>query len=185
MRKVLAWLFAFLIFTAIAGVVFYKFYLPAMLAAAIVRDEAPAYIPKFVQARIREYRAPVNKGAEDVINEMHRSNVSLQQILAAIDKTEPENVYAMLSELEETRITSTDQVFDIGKKYIDADFDLEILRRPFNENVDTAMIRKGLRTAEYHRQEALVDPAMAKAIVKQVLIQKEKEFSRALGDGGQ
>jgi hypothetical protein len=183
MRKIVAWFVALLVLMAIGTAVFYKFYLPQVLAAAIVKEEDQAYIPMFVKAKIKEYKKPVNKGAEDVIREMHRSNVTLQQILETIDRTEPEQVDALLSELEDTRIVSTDQVFDIGKKYIAADFDLEVLRRPFTENVDTSMIKKGLRKAEYHREEAMMDPAMAKAVVKQILIQKEKEFRQAMVQG--
>jgi hypothetical protein len=180
MKKFVAWLFAFLVLIAVAAVFFYKFYLPEMVAVALVEEQDRPYIPKFVQARIKKYKEPVNKGAEDVIREIHRSRISLQQILETIDRTEPEQVQAMLDELSTTRIISEDQVFDIGKKYIDADFDVEVLRTPFKENVDTSMIRKGLRQAEYHRNEVPMDPQMAKAIVKQVLIQKEKEYNRAM-----
>jgi hypothetical protein len=180
MKKFVAWLFAFLVLVAVAGVFFYKYYLPEMVAAALVKEEEQPYIPKFVQARIKKYKEPVNKGAEDVIREIHRSQVTLQQILETIDRTEPEQVQAMLDELSDTRIVSEDQVFDIGKKYIRADFDVEVLRVAFKENVDTSMIRKGLRQAEYHRNEVPIDPDMAKAIVKQVLIQKEKEYKRAM-----
>jgi hypothetical protein len=181
MKTFFGWMVALIIIGAIAALFFYKYYLPGLVAKALVQQEEPPYIPKFVQTRISRYKAPVNKGAEDVIREMHRRNVDIDQVLKAIDETEEEQIYLMLDELNQTRVTDTDQVFNVAKKYFRTDFDLEVLRKPFNENVDTAMIRKGLKQAAYHRNEEPIDPEMAKAILKQVLVQKEREYRRNLG----
>lgn len=163
-----------------AGLVFYKFYLPGLVADAIVEDNAPSYMPKFVENRMKKYKAPLNKGANDVIQEIHKSDVTLEQILDAIDRTEDRQVYAALDELGRSKVKNTNQVFDIAKKYINADFDVEVLRKPFNENISMAMIKRAMGYAEGYRKDESFDPEMAKAIAKKLLIQKEKEYRQSM-----
>lgn len=180
MKKFIGWMIAFLLVAGIASFIFYKFYVPVLVAEAFVEKENPAYIPRFVQARIEEYKAPVNEGASDIIVEIHRADVRLADLLEAIDRADEDQVHMMLDELSQRRITNTNQVFDIAKKYFTVDFDIEVLRKPFNENVDMAMIRKGLKQAAYYRNEDPVDPEMARAVIKQILIQKEKEYQKSM-----
>ena len=180
MKKFLIWIIGLFVVFAAAGLIFYKFYLPGMVADAIVEDQTPAYVPKFVEVRIKKYKAPLNKSAGDVIHEIHESNVSLEQVLKAIDQTEPEQVYAALAELDNSNVKTTDQVFDISKKYINADFNVEILRKPFNENVNMAMVKRAMGYAEGHRNDDSIDPEMAKAVAKKLLIQKEKEYRQSM-----
>lgn len=180
MKRFIGWTFILLLLTAVGVFIFYKFYLPGVIADALVQEKEPAYIPKFVQTKIRKYKAPVNKGAEDVIQEIHKSDISLDQILEAIDKTEAEQVYSMLDELSHTEIKNTNQVFDLASRHFPVNFDIEVLRAPFIKNVTMAMIQKGLAQANEKRGEEGVDPEMAKSVIKQILRQKENDFNRAV-----
>jgi hypothetical protein len=181
MKKFIGWSLAIIVLLAISVFIFYKFYFPTLVADVLTQDKASSYIPKFVNKRIQRYKAPVNKGAADVIEEIHRSNVTLDQILEAVDNTQEEQVYEMLDELNSSKPKSTNQVFDLAKKHFPVDFDIEVLRAPFNKNVNMTMIKKGLSQANARRGEEGVDPEMAKAVVKQILRQKEKEYNRAVG----
>lgn len=180
MKRFIGWTFILLLLTVVGVSIFYKFYLPGLIADALVQEKEPAYIPTFVQTKIKKYKAPVNKGAEDVIREIHKSNVSLDQILVAIDKTEAEQVYSMLDELNDTEIKNTNQVFDLASRHFPVDFDIEVLRKPFNKNVTMAMIKKGITQANEKREEEGVDPEMAKSVIKQILRQKEQDFNKAM-----
>jgi hypothetical protein len=180
MKKFGIWLLALVITAGIGAYVFYKFYLPGLVAKELVKDEESVYVPRFVKAKIRKYKAPVNKGAHDVIKEMHKSNVTLEQLLQAIDETEEEQVRGMLAELNQINLKSTDQVFDVAKKHFTPGFDIEILRKPFNDNVSLDMVKNGLKQANSYASQADLDPEMAKAVAKQILIQKEKEYNRII-----
>lgn len=180
MKKFLIWVLALFIVFAVAGIIFYKVYLPGLVAEAIAEDQTPGYVPRFVEVRMKKYKAPLNKGAGDVIREIHESNVSLEQVLQAIDRTEPEQVHAALDELGNSNPKTTDEVFDIASKYVNADFNVEILRKPFNENVNMSMVKRAMGYAEGYRNDDTIDPEMAKAVAKKLLIQKEKEYRQSM-----
>ena len=180
MKKFLIWVIGLIVIFTAGGFIFYRFYLPQIVANAIVDDHTPAYVPQFVEARMKKYKAPLNKGASQVIREIHKSNVSLEQILAAIDNTETREVYAALSEMEQFSPRTTDEVFDIAKKHVQADFDVEVLRKPFNENVDMKMVKRALDYAGARAEEEAMDTEMAKAVFKKLLIQKEKEYRQSV-----
>lgn len=57
---VLAWVGAY---------VFYRYYFPDMMARAIVSNETPQYIPRRLMNKVDELRAPVNKGADEIVRE--------------------------------------------------------------------------------------------------------------------
>jgi hypothetical protein len=180
MKKFLIWVIGLFVVFAAAGLIFYKFYLPGLVADAITEDQTPGYVPRFVEVRMKKYKAPLNKSAGDVIHEIHESNVTLEQVLQAIDRTEPEQVYAALNELSNSKPKTTDEVFDIARKYVNADFDVEILRKPFNENVNMSMVKRAMGYAEGYRNDDTIDPDMAKAVAKKLLIQKEKEYRQSI-----
>lgn len=178
MRKIIIILFCVLLVGALGGVVFYRYYLPDIVAEAVIaKDELPGYLPNPVKNRIEGIREPVNAGAEDIVREMHESNVPLEKILRMIDNTTEEMGNDMLDELSKTPIANTDQAFDIIKKHLKADFDLEVLRKPFNENVDMQTIRKGIQYGNINRKSHDIEMETARAIAKKVLIEKEKQIA--------
>jgi hypothetical protein len=180
MKKFLLWVVGLGVLFAAAALIFYRFYLPGVVADALTEQETPSYVPKFVEARMNKIKAPLNKGATDVIKEIHKSNVTLEQLLAAVDNTEPEQVRFAFEEINRSKVKNTNDVFDIAKKYVQADFDVEVLRKPFNENVDMSMVKRGLGYLEGHSNDDAMDPEMAKAVIRQVLIQKEKEYRQSM-----
>lgn len=178
MKKLLAAVFFVLVIAGAGFYVFYKFYFPGVVAAAIASEEVPAYLPEFLQKKIEAVSTPVNKGAEDVVEQIHQAEIPMDKILALIDHTTEQQAYLFLDELNQSTLESTDQVFNIAKKHFPADFDIEVLRGPFNENVNLKMIEKGISFANNNRKLKDIDIATAKAIAKKVLLEKEKELKR-------
>jgi hypothetical protein len=181
MKKSIGWIIAILLIVGIGGFIFYKFYLPDLVADALVTKRGlPPYVPKHIKIRVQKYKAPINKGAEDVIHTIHHAHISLEDVFKTIDETEEEQVYAVINELKTTPLKNTNQVFDIAKKHLHTEFDVEVLREPFNKNVDMKLIKKGMDYANAYRNDASISPDMAKAVIKRILLQKEKEFNQAM-----
>ena len=178
MKKGIVRCFVIASILAILGYAVYFFYFPQMVAEAIVSHNPPTYIPKRIQNRIDEFRIPINKGVEDVVSHIHEANIPIEEVLEAIDETSEEEAYLLLDELNQTKIRSADQVFTITKEHLDTDFDMEIFRKPFTENVDIRLIQKWIQYANINRKTKDIDIETARAIVKQVLIEKEKEFKK-------
>jgi hypothetical protein len=161
---------------AIAMFVWYKQYFPKMVAEAVVAEELPAYLPRHVRMKIDEFRLPVNASAEKMIEKIHTENIPFEKVIETIDNATEEQTDAFIDELAATKITSTDQVFDIGKKHFPVDYDVEAFREPFNQNVDLRVIRKGIAYASANRRSNDVDLVTLKEIAKKILVQKEKEY---------
>ena len=96
----------------------------------------------------------------------------------AEDETEEEQAYAFLDELNRSEIESPDQVFNMAKRHFPVEFNVEIFRKPFNDKVTIATIRKGVRYANMYKTKEEFDITTAKSVVKQILLQKEEEFRR-------
>jgi hypothetical protein len=156
--------------------VFYHYFFADVVANALVKEETPSYVPEKIKKGIAKIKAPLNKGAEDVILQIHKSGIPLDRVLNAVDQIQQPQIDAALDELQQAKITNTNQAFDIFKKYLPMDFDAESLRAPFNKNVDMDMIKKARGYAESYRTNEAIDTEMMKTIVKKILIQKEKEF---------
>lgn len=178
MRKLITSVLIITAIFAIGSYVFYKFYFPGVVAAAIASEETPAYLPKFLQKKIEAVSTPVNAGAKDVVKQIHQSGIPIDKILAMIDNTTEEQAYLFLDELNESTLESTDQVFDIAKKHFPADFNIEILRKPFSQNVNLKMVEKGISFANNNRKLKDIDIEAAKAIAKKILLEKEKELQK-------
>ena len=165
----------------LAGYFVIQAFLPEMVAEAIVYDkELPSYVPRKIKNKIEKIKKPLNENAEAVISTMHKSGVTLEQVLKAIDNTSNDQAYAMLDELNETQIKNTDQVFEMAKRHFKVDFDVEAFRKPFHDKVSMNLIKKGLRYANRHRRDGDIDPESARSILKRILIQKEQKFNEIM-----
>lgn len=180
MKRFLIWIVSLTIVVCIAALIIYKFYLPTFVAKAIVREDVPALVPKYVKAKINEYKIPVNQGAEDVIQSIHRSDISLHELFDAIDNTDEDQIYAMLDEFYVRKPNNTNEVFDLAKKHFHVGFDMEVLREPFNKNMDMKLIRKGVGYANAYRNEHAIEHGIAKAIAKKILLEKEMEYNQSV-----
>ena len=58
----------------------YHLYFPVMVAKSIV-NETTTFVPEHVRTRIQKIRQPVNEGAQSVVETMHKSGVTMDQIL--------------------------------------------------------------------------------------------------------
>src|SRR5688500_18171351 len=136
MKRFLFFFILLCLAVAIGGYIFYKSYLPGIIAKAIVNDATPTYIPTRIMNKVDELRAPFNKGADEMIAEMKRNNIELNDVLVLVDNANEKEAYNFLTELNQENPQTTNQVFDIAKKHLKADFDVEIFREAFVSNVD-------------------------------------------------
>jgi hypothetical protein len=177
MKKLAVGLVVFLMLMMCGAFIFYRYYLPDMVADALTGEEMPTYVPNYVKVKIGKFKEPLNKGTEDVIREIHQSDISLEQVIKAIDQTERSQIDGALEELKRTNAITVDGAFDIFKKYFPADFDVEALRQPFHKNVTISIIKKAKRYADSFDPDEPMDAEIAKAVVKKMLYDKEKEFN--------
>lgn len=154
--------------------VFYRYYFPNMMARAIVSKETPQYIPRRLMNKVDELRAPVNKGADEIVLEMKKNNIALEDVVQVIDNTSEANAREFLADLNASKPKTPNEVFDIAKKHIHADFDVEILRKPFVENVNMKAIRRAMSYANTNQRTKDLDIETGRAIAKQILIEKYK-----------
>ena len=175
MKKAILIFVSLTVVFAATAYIFYQIYLPHLIAEAVIADDVPDYIPRRFQHKIEAVRRPLNKGSEDVVKEMHKANIPMEKMLAMIDHTTEAQAYGMLEELNQTKLTDTDQVFEIIKKHFPAEFDLEVFRKSFNDHVDLKMIKKAMRYGNMNRRTKDIDIETAKAIAKKILVEKEKE----------
>jgi hypothetical protein len=167
-----------LLILAIVGTGAYLLYrniMPKMIARAVVSDSLPGYIPKRLHTRVEAIKTPINKGAEAMIHTMHSSKIPLEKILETVDNITEEQAYAFLDEVNEVQPGNTNEVFDLAKKHFPAEFDPEPFRQPFNEHFNMKQIRNGLAYANMNRRSNDVDISTAKAILKKIIVEKEKE----------
>jgi hypothetical protein len=155
--------------------IFYRVYLPDLVAKAIVSEETPQYIPRRIMNRVDELRAPVNKGADEMILEMKKNDIELTDVVEVIESTSEDEAYEFLQDLNASKPTTPDEVFDIAKQHIEADFDLEVFRKPFVENVSMASIQKAMRYANTNQKTKDLDIVTGRAIARQILIEKYKQ----------
>jgi hypothetical protein len=158
----------------IGGYIFYRFYFPEIVAKAIVSAETPAYIPRRLMNKVDELRKPVNKGTDEIILAMKTNNIALEDVVDVIESTSEDDAVDFLNDLNQSNPKSPDEVFDIAKKHIKADFDIEILRKPFVENVNMKSIRKAMSYANTNQRTKDLDIETGRAIAKQILIEKYK-----------
>lgn len=162
-----------------AGVyIFYRMYLPDLVAKALVSEDTPAYIPRRLMNKVDELRAPVNKGADEMIMEMKRNEIPLDDVLDVIESTSEDEAYEFLKDLNESNPKTPDQVFDIAKEHLKADFDIEVFRKPFVENVSMASIKKAMNYANTNRKTKDLDIVTGRAIAKQILIEKYNQVEQ-------
>src|SRR4051812_38926265 len=100
MKKFL-WIILILLLVVIAGgFLFYKLYLPKMVAEAIVSEESPEYLPSFARDKIQKIQPQINKAAERVIQQIHKSNISIDHVIQTVDNTDAESVQSAINDLK-------------------------------------------------------------------------------------
>lgn len=171
---------AVVLFIGVVGYFLYQWYLPSLVAEMIVEEDTKVPVPSQLKTKISKIRKPVNEGATAMVTTMKNSGISMDQIFKAIDDAQEEQAYAMLDELNNTKIVSTDQVFDIAKKHFPVDFDVEVFRKTFNQKVSMRLVKKGIKYANIYRRDERIEPSTAKSIAKKILLQKQDELNKIL-----
>lgn len=164
---------------AAGGYYIYKAIMPGIIAEAVTSDSLPEYIPKRLHTRVEAIRKPINKGTGAMIETMHESNIPLEMVLAAIDDVTEEQAYGFLDEINRVNPSSTDEVFNVAKKHFPTGFDPEVFREPFKKHFQMKQIRNAIAYANLNRKSNDVDIATAKAILKKIIIEKDKEVANA------
>jgi hypothetical protein len=176
MKKLLIGFLLLLALVGAAAFLFYKFYLPELVAEALVEEGNVVSMPDFVQKKIEKLRVPVNKNAANIIAEIHDKGIPLSKVLAEIDKIDHDKVNTTLHELKTSNPTNTNEVFNILKTHLNPD--IEPFRKDFNKKVNMKMVQKGIRQIEEYNLDKEADLELAKEIAKQVIIRKEAEYQR-------
>jgi hypothetical protein len=175
MKKILFPIIIMIIVLAVGGYFLYRSLMPKIIAEAVVSESLPGYIPKRLQTKVEAIRAPLNRGTEAMVEKMHESDIALDEVLEAVDNISEEEAYAFLDDLNKRKPSNTDEVFDLAKKHFPTDFDPEVFRAPFNRYFDIRQIKDGIAYANLNRKSNDVDITTAKAILKHIIIEKEKE----------
>jgi hypothetical protein len=163
---------------AAGGYFAYLHFLPTFVAHSITSDSDHSWIPFDGHAKINKIKKPVNEVATEVVKRIHDSNISIEDVLKAIDNASEEQAYAMLDELNSKEIDTTDEVFTLAKKHFPVDFNVEVFREAFNQKITMTHIRKGIRLANQYKGQEEIDAETAKSILKKILLQKEDEFNK-------
>lgn len=161
---------------ALGGILLYRLVMPGLVAQTLVSESLPGYIPKRLKAKVESIRKPLNNGTQAMLEKMYDADISLDQVLRAVDNISEDEAYAFLDELNTKKPTNTNEVFDLAKKHFSTDFDPEVFREPFNKHIDIKQVKKAVVYANLNRRSNDIDITTAKAIVKQIIIEKEKEL---------
>ncbi|MFM9840238.1 MAG: hypothetical protein ACKVOQ_18370 [Cyclobacteriaceae bacterium] len=164
----------------ITSVIVYKFFLPTIIAKTLSAEKLPDYIPQRIKIKIEKVNKPLNETARNVINTIHSSGITIEQLIRAIDEAKEEHAYSMLDELNKTKITNVDQLFDMAKKYFPVDFDVEVFRDAYRKKATIPLIEKAIMYANKYKNERLMDAQTAKETAKRILRTKEAEFNRII-----
>jgi hypothetical protein len=78
--------------------------------------------------------------------------------------------------LKQSKPNTTNAVFDLAKKHMAPDFDIEIFRKPFNDNVTIRQVNQLIRYVSTNRRSKNLDIKTTKVIFKKLLLQKEAEL---------
>lgn len=173
----------FIAFTSLALIsyVVYKQYAPAIIANELLKETEPIFLPKKITEKIKVVKIQTNQLSTDVIKDIHKSNITLDQILKALDEVTEDEANALLDEINALgEIKSSDQIFDLTKKRFPVEFDVEPLREPFRKKANVPLLKKALLKANQYRDNDLIDFESAKSIARRILIEKEKEFYKQL-----
>jgi hypothetical protein len=176
MRKLL--IFALLI--VLLGVVAYagyRFFLPSMIATTLTSDEPSRLVPEKMQEQVRELKVKINREVKELPVLLQETRLSVDDLATIIDRVDPDQVFRAIEELKTTRLTSTDQVFDILMKHIRIDgYDLEVFRAPFVRNTSVNNIREAVAKIDQNDMLTNISVPVLKQTAKQVLESSKEEI---------
>ena len=127
------------------GYVGYRYYLPSLIAETLLSDEPSSLVPAEMQEKVEKVKLKIDKEIEKLPAFMKENKIEYEDLQVMIDRADPDQFISAYNEIATTRITSTNQVFDIGMKYIRiSGYDLEIFRTAFVKNTSVEDIKKAI-----------------------------------------
>lgn len=146
MKKVFTIFLLLATVTAIGLYIFYKVYMPKMVAEVIVSDEPPPNIfPEKIKKGIVKARNEIDAQMDDVPDQLKKNGSTFDDLIRIVELADEKEVRAAVNELMNTEIKSEDQVFDIGLKHVHIDgYDLEAFRSIFKEKATIHKIKRGV-----------------------------------------
>jgi hypothetical protein len=155
----------------------YRLYFPDLVAKGI-SNRHDFIIPHRFQNDFEKLAEPLRDGAMEVVVEIPKSGITIDQVLQAIDQVEEERAIALLAEINSTETKSPDHLFDLIKKHLSVGFDIEVFRIPLTDRLAMPVIQRGIKYVNVYKSQAELDPPTVKTIAKKILLQKEAEFNR-------
>jgi hypothetical protein len=177
-------LIKFVLILAVIGVIAYagyRYYLPSMIAEALISDEPSSLVPAEMQEKVERVKLKIDEEIEKLPAFMKENKIEYEDIQVIVDRADPDQFIDAYREIATTRITSTDQVFDIGMKHIRiSGYDLEIFRAAFVENTSVEDIQKAI--VKYEDNEFLTNMSfpVIKETAKKLLDSKKTEIQAEL-----
>jgi hypothetical protein len=177
MVKKLVTVFIALVSVSLISYGIYKLYAPTIIANELLKETEPTFLPKKIAEKIKKVKTETNQLSTDIIKDIHKSNISLDQLLNGLDEVTEDEANSFLDEINNLEeLESPDQIFDLAKNHFPVDFDVEPLREPFRNKADIHKIETLIQKANEYRDNNLINFESAKAIIKRILIEKEKEL---------
>jgi len=159
----------------------YRFYLPSLIAEALTSDQPSALVPSAVREKLAKLKPEVDREIKKVPVFLKEHKIGYEDLQNIIDRASPNDFLEAYYEIAATRITSTNQVFDIGMKHIKINgYDLEIFRNLFIQNVTVEDINKAIKKIEENELLTSMSITVAKETLKKVLESSRQEIKQEL-----
>ncbi len=177
-------LIGFVLILALIGVigyVGYRYYLPSKIAETLTSDEPSGLVPAGMQKKVEAVKIKVDKEIEKLPVFMKENKIAYEDLQVMIDRADPDQFIDAYVEIATTRITSTNQAFDIGMKHIKiGGYDLEIFREAFIKNVSIEDMQEAIARYEDNEFLTTMSIPIIKQTAKKLLESKKVEIQTEL-----
>lgn len=176
-KKIVIGLAVILVLAMAGGFYFYKKEVPKMAAKAIVKGEYSPLVPKKIQTKVNAAREEVNEKVEKTLIVSMSNDITIEQLFAAIDQVEKQEVKKVYDLIKEKNITDPQEAFKVAYDNIKIEaFDPLVLKPAYDDIIKKHHVLMGLNLIEKYNLFETLDVAMARSIAKQILLQKKEEI---------
>lgn len=159
----------------------YRYYLPSMIAETLISDEPSSLVPAEMQEKVEAVKLKIDENIEKLPVFLKENKIDYEDLQIMIDRADPAQFIRAYEEIATTRITSANQVFDIGMKHVKiSGYDLEIFRAAFVKKTTVDDIQKAI--SKYGDNEFLTNMSfpVIKETAKRLLHSKKGEIQAEL-----
>lgn len=183
MKKLLIVVFVFLIVASSGYYLVKTYWFPKYVAHMIVMDEdVPDYLPQKVQKGIVKAKKKVNPLVGAILSESYKGGLTLEELLDFVENTDEELVFTLADSVSGLHSFDANQVFDLANDILKPQFNTEVLRDAFNQHVSEEMIKVVIMHYKANREELQSSPEIGRQIIKQILIEKDKQIKAVLAN---